>query len=147
MERGIGFNVVESRMHDLVFYDGHCGLCHGTVRFLARRDPDGSRFRFAPLQGEEIRLRLPEDVRRTLPDSIALMDADGRVLLRSDAVLHALARVGGGWGLVARVLGVVPRAARDPVYDLVAKVRRRLFRRPEDLCPILPPELRNRFLG
>ncbi|MGQ0721369.1 MAG: thiol-disulfide oxidoreductase DCC family protein [Candidatus Eiseniibacteriota bacterium] len=138
--------MVEARTHDLVFYDGHCGLCHGTVRFLARRDADGSRFRFAPLQGEEILRHLADDVRLALPDSIALLDAGGRVLLRSDAVLHSLSRVGGGWGLLAKVLGVVPRALRDPAYDLVAKIRKRLFRRPEDVCPIVPPELRNRFL-
>jgi predicted DCC family thiol-disulfide oxidoreductase YuxK len=134
-------------MHDFLFYDGHCGLCHGTVRFLARRDPDGSRFRFAPLQGEEIRRRIPENERGSLPDSIVLLDTAGRLLLRSDAVLHALTRVGGGWAVLAGVLRIVPRGLRDPIYDLVAKVRKRLFRRPDDVCPTLPAELRGRFLA
>jgi predicted DCC family thiol-disulfide oxidoreductase YuxK len=138
---------VESLTHDLVFYDGHCGLCHGTVRFLSARDADGSRFRFAPLQGEEIRRRIPENERGSLPDSIVVLDTAGRLLVRSDAVLHALGRVGGGWTVLAGVLRIVPRALRDPVYDLVARVRKRLFRRPDDVCPILPPELRGRFLA
>jgi predicted DCC family thiol-disulfide oxidoreductase YuxK len=34
-----------------VFYDGHCGLCHGFIRFLLARDPGGEKFDFAPLQG------------------------------------------------------------------------------------------------
>ena len=38
--------------HELVFYDGRCGLCHHSVRFLLARDRDGALFRYAPLFGE-----------------------------------------------------------------------------------------------
>ena len=42
----------------VVFYDGVCGLCDRTVRFLLRRDRR-DRLRFAPLQGEVARKLLP----------------------------------------------------------------------------------------
>jgi predicted DCC family thiol-disulfide oxidoreductase YuxK len=34
---------------------------------------------------------------------------------------------------------------RDMIYDFIARVRYRLFGRRDQLCPIVPPELRARF--
>ena len=41
---------------------------------------------------------------------------------------------------------LVPRALRDALYDAFARVRRRLFPRPEQACPVLPEPLRARFV-
>lgn len=131
---------------EILFYDGHCGLCHGAVRFFLARDPDGSRFRFAPLQGGRFRATLSEAQRRSLPDSLVLLTEDGKVLTRSRAVRHALLRLGGAWGLLGRIGAIVPPPLGDRIYDGVAHVRHRLFAPPPDVCPLTPPQLRNRFL-
>lgn len=128
-----------------LFYDGHCGLCHGAVRFVLGHDPDGP-LSFAPLQGETFATEVPEDVRAALPDSLVLLTAEGSVLTRSTAVIALLRYLGGGWGAWSRILSVLPRPLRDAGYRLVAALRHRLFKRPEGLCPILPPEVRRRFL-
>lgn len=131
---------------DLVFYDGTCGLCHGWVRFLLRRDRDGRRFRYAPLQGETWVARVPAERQRELPDSVVVHTAGGDLLVESRGVLHLLRRLGGGWKVVAGLLWVVPPPLRDLGYRAIAAVRYRLFRRPQELCPIVPAELRGRFL-
>jgi predicted DCC family thiol-disulfide oxidoreductase YuxK len=128
-----------------MFYDGHCGLCHRAVRFVLAEDRDGKLFRFAPLQGETYQRSVNAEQRKTLPDSVVVLTADGRLLVRSEALLHILRRLGGAWKFVAVVLGVVPRGLRDFVYDFVARVRFRVFGRREDLCPVMPAELRARF--
>jgi predicted DCC family thiol-disulfide oxidoreductase YuxK len=128
----------------LIFYDGDCGLCHAFVLFVVKRDREG-RYRFAPLQGREIRQRLAPEVRRALPDAVVLLEGE-RILVKSDAALHVLAGLGGGWRAVARVSALFPRLLRDSVYDLVARFRRRLFRAPAGACPIVPADLRGRFL-
>lgn len=128
-----------------IFYDGGCGLCHHAVSFLVARDPDGSRFRFAPLFGETFERTVPPEARASLPDSLVLQQEDGALLLRSDAALHAMARLGGGWRFLATVLEVVPRPLRDFGYDQIARVRKRLFAKPDDVCPVLPLPLRKRF--
>jgi len=133
--------------HDLLFYDGGCGLCHHLVRFAIRRDPEGSRFRYAPLGGATFQEVLPAADRSALPDSVVLRTADGRTLIRSDAVLHLGERLGGVWRLLARTLGLLPRWLLDFGYDRVAGVRKRLFAPPAGVCPVLPPELRGRFLA
>jgi predicted DCC family thiol-disulfide oxidoreductase YuxK len=131
--------------HSTVFYDGGCGLCHRAVRFAIAHDADGSRFRFASLQSEGFRRRVPAAARAGLPDSIVTLTPDGTLLVRSAAVIHVLERVGGGWKVAGRLLRLVPRSVRDAGYDTVARVRYLLFRRPTEACPVTPPELRARF--
>jgi predicted DCC family thiol-disulfide oxidoreductase YuxK len=129
----------------MLFYDGHCALCHGAVKFVLKRDRTGNAFRFAPLQGETFRARVPENVRATLPDSVAVLTENGALLTRSDAFLCILARLGGIWKFTGNVLRIVPRFLRDLIYDFIARVRYRVFGTRNDLCPMIPPELRSRF--
>ena len=128
-----------------IYFDGECGLCHRWVRFAMKRDRDGSRFRYAPLSGPTFAADASAAERRALPDSLAVRTQDGRLLVRSTAVLHVMKRLGGGWGAFAGLLGLVPRPLRDLGYDGVARARKRLFRKPEGLCPLVPPELGRRF--
>lgn len=130
---------------EALFYDGHCGLCHRAVRFVLAEDPSGAAFRFAPLQGETFEQRVPPERRAELPDSIVVETHDGALLVRSAAFIHILRRLGGAWRVLAAILAVVPRPVRDAVYDFVARVRYRIFGRPDDVCPLVPPDLRKRF--
>jgi predicted DCC family thiol-disulfide oxidoreductase YuxK len=132
---------------ETLFYDGNCGLCHGAVRFVLAEDPDGAALRFAPLDSDAFRASVPADVRASLPDSLVVATADGRVLTRSAGVLHLGHRLGGVWRVLAAVAGLVPPGLRDRAYDAVARVRHRLFAKPKDACPLLPPHLRARFLA
>jgi predicted DCC family thiol-disulfide oxidoreductase YuxK len=130
---------------ELIFYDGNCGLCHRTVQFVLRHDGSGTAFRFAPLQGETFLRRVPAAERAGLPDSIVVLTEQGSLMVRSDALLHILQRLGGGWKFLAAILSVIPRPLRDAAYDFVARIRYRIFGKREDLCPIVPAELRARF--
>jgi predicted DCC family thiol-disulfide oxidoreductase YuxK len=130
---------------EILFYDGHCALCHGAVKFVLKHDRSGEAFRFAPLQGATFQSRISAGARAALPDSIVVLTEDGALLLRSNAFLHILRRLGGGWKTLGSVLAVVPRPLRDVVYDFIARIRYRVFGTRDELCPIVPPDLRARF--
>jgi predicted DCC family thiol-disulfide oxidoreductase YuxK len=138
-------DVGEAAKSDMLFYDGHCGLCHRAVTFVLAHDREGSAFRFAPLQGETFQRLVAPEQRKTLPDSVVVMTEDRRLLVRSDAFLHIFRRLGRFWKVLAVVVRIVPRGLRDFVYDFVARIRFRVFGRREDLCPVMPAELRARF--
>ena len=125
----------------LVFYDGHCGLCERSVRWLLRRDRVG-RLRFAPLQGTTAAALLTHDPRSNMT-SLVLLDTDG-VHVRSEAAIRAVMHLGGAWRL-AHVLRSVPRRMRDRAYDLVARRRHRWFGSVEH-CHLPEPDQRSRFL-
>ena len=128
-----------------VFYDGNCALCHGWVRFVLAEDKDGKTFRISPLQGELFATCFPAEERASLPDSLAVLTEDERLLTRSAAVLHVLRRLGGLWRIMGAILVVTPRSILDWFYDRVAGLRKQLFHTKENLCSVVSPELRKRF--
>jgi len=129
-----------------IFYDGHCGLCHGLVRFVLSEDQSAHPFTFAPLQGEEIKRSIADSVRARLPDSVVVVEENKNVLTRSTAVIYVLRRLGGLWFFSATLLSLTPRALRDMAYDGIASVRKRIFGTTEAVCPLVPRPLRARFL-
>jgi predicted DCC family thiol-disulfide oxidoreductase YuxK len=131
---------------EVVFYDGHCGLCHWAVRFILAEDRTGEAFRFASLESDTFHAALSEPERASLPDSLVVQTDDGTILTRSEAVLHILRRLGGRWGIYGIVLRLIPRTLRDGMYDGIARIRHRLLQAPTASCPILPADLRARFL-
>jgi predicted DCC family thiol-disulfide oxidoreductase YuxK len=136
---------VVARPTDLLFYDGTCGLCHRWVVFVLQHDR-GDAFRFAAIGGTAWSEAIQPRLRGGLPDSLVLRTADRRTLVRSEAVLHIGERLGGGWRVVARLAGLLPRGLLDLGYDGIARVRKRLFRPPAGSCPMVPAAQRERFL-
>ena len=129
---------------EIFFYDGHCALCHGAVKFVLKRDRSGA-FHFAPLQGSTFESRIPPERRAALPDSVAVLTREGNLLVRTEAFLHVFRQLGGGWKFLAAILGAVPRPVRDAVYNGIARIRYRVFGTRDELCPVVPAEIRARF--
>ncbi len=129
---------------DHVFYDGDCGFCHRSVRFLAAHDSRDA-FRFAPLAGPTFLRLVPEAMRANLPDSLVIHTEGGRVLAQSEGSLHCLRRLGGVWRVFAVLLEIVPRSLRDTGYAAFARNRKRWFARPGEACPVPSGALRARF--
>jgi predicted DCC family thiol-disulfide oxidoreductase YuxK len=130
---------------EYVFYDGYCGLCHRTVQFVLKHDSAQKVFRFAPLQGPTFEQRVPLSQRSGLPDSIVVLTSDRRLLVRSNAILHILRRLGGSWKIFADAMRIFPLPIRDAAYDFIARIRYFVFGRRNEVCPIVPPDLQARF--
>jgi predicted DCC family thiol-disulfide oxidoreductase YuxK len=130
----------------VVFFDGVCNLCNGTVQFLIDRDKR-EHLRFAALQSEAAKAMLDgRDLGRARAslDSVLLLEGD-TLYARSDAALRIARRLSGAWpALYALIL--VPRFLRDAVYEFVARHRYRWFGRTEQ-CRVPTPALRARFLA
>ena len=128
----------------ILFYDGDCGFCNSSVRFVLRHERSHE-LMFAPVQGETARESLkdsglPADIGSK---SVVYMEG-GHFYVRSRAALRVIRSMGGAWGWLAEVLGIVPTILADSVYDLIARYRSKL---PHgDSCELLPPEQRSRFL-
>lgn len=126
----------------IVFFDGLCVLCNGWVDFLLRADKRG-RLRFAPLQGETARTRVPVALRDGMT-TLVMLDARG-LATRSEAVLRILEALGRPWRSLAWLGRRVPGAWRDRLYDAVAVRRTRWFGRRET-CRVPTLAERARFL-
>jgi predicted DCC family thiol-disulfide oxidoreductase YuxK len=141
-------HVAEVSAGPVLLYDGACGFCSRTVRFVLRHDGQRT-LRFAPLQSPYAARVIARHAELTDLDSLMWVEAAGgggpeRVLVRSAAALSVAAYLGGWWRpLLAAWL--VPLPLRDAAYDLVARHRHQLFG-ASDRCFVPPPEARARFL-
>jgi len=134
-----------------VFYDGTCGLCHHTVRFLLAEDPDGERFRFAPIESQAFQAAIGEpgsgfEVDDEIPDSVLVARAGEPILVRAEGALALGQQLGGLWRIMATLGAVVPLQLLNVAYDFIARIRHRLFAKPASDCPLVPPSLQKRFL-
>ena len=135
----------------LVLFDGHCALCHASVRWLLRHDRH-DRLLFAAAESAAARVLLAEDhlpsADSALPSPaesvLVLMSASeiatpARLLARSAAVLACLDQLPAPWPQLAALARRIPLPLRDAAYRLVARFRFRLARRL-DTCPLPTPE-------
>jgi predicted DCC family thiol-disulfide oxidoreductase YuxK len=136
----------------LVVFDGHCGFCNGSVRWLLRRDRR-DRLRFAassspavvPLLARHAELLEPGGVPGTVLVFRNPLEAEEQALTRFAATLALLRELPRPWPTVAAALRWIPSFLSDPLYRLVARWRYRIWGRLES-CPIPSPEDRARFL-
>jgi len=137
----------------LVLFDGNCGFCNASVRWLLRRDRR-DRLRFAPSSSPRV-----SDLLRRHGFSVAdfpsgpstmvvVRDAGGpceQPFLRSDADAVLLAELPQPWRAAGVCLRLIPRPIRDFGYRVIAAIRYRIWGRVE-VCPLPTPADRGRFL-
>ena len=108
----------------ILFVDGTCVLCRRLSRWVIDADAR-ARLQVAPLAGVTARrLLAPED--RTHGDWVVLVEGP-RTLRAADAMVRTLQLLGGRYGVLALLLGVLPRPVRDAAYRFIAGRRRAWF--------------------
>lgn len=108
----------------VLIYDGECGICRRSVRWVRARDPE-HRVETIPYQDPSVGRRFPEIPAERLEAAIQLVRPDGRRFEGARAVEELLGLLP-GWripALLFRVPGVRRLARR--VYARVARSRRR----------------------
>jgi predicted DCC family thiol-disulfide oxidoreductase YuxK len=127
----------------VVLFDGVCNFCSWSVRFIHEHD-DGS-LRFAPLQSEVGRELLAEhDLPADYFDSLVYLRG-GEAHLKSDGAVRIARHLERPWRWL-QWSQYVPRPVRDAGYDLLGRVRYRIFGKRE-ACMVPDADLRARFLG
>lgn len=128
----------------VLFFDGHCNLCNGIIRFFIKRDRH-QLFKFASLQsgpGQSATRELSLITGK--PSDSVILYYNGMFYQKSEAALKALELLGGGWKLT-KVFRLLPLRFRDAVYDWISANRYRIFGR-KDHCPVPEPRHQQRFL-
>lgn len=126
-------------MPQIVVFDGECALCNGFVAFLVRRDTE-ARFLLAGSAGEvgQAIVRAAGLEADVTTSTIVVWDGQ-RTLMRSDAVIFILTRLGWPWRAAAAAR-IVPRAWRDRIYRAIAQHRPGM-EAEDPACGVPPQEL------
>jgi predicted DCC family thiol-disulfide oxidoreductase YuxK len=130
-------------MGPILLFDGHCALCHRSVRWLIAHDSK-AQLRFAPQSSKQV-TQLLQQLRLPLPTSNSLwLLHQNKLYEYSDAVLYASSFLNAPWRYLA-LLRFIPKSLRNILYRWVAKNRYRWFGQYPQ-CPIPAHEHRHRFL-
>jgi predicted DCC family thiol-disulfide oxidoreductase YuxK len=127
-----------------ILFDGVCNFCNASINFIIDRDSKNI-FLFAALQSEVGQELLQKHHLKTTDfDTIILINDENKIYQKSDAALEIARNLDGFWK-VLYAFKILPSFLRNPIYDLVARNRYRIFGRT-DACRIPTPELKARFL-
>ena len=125
----------------IVFFDGVCNLCQGSVRYLIKHDKKGV-LKFASLQGNYAKDFVNETEIQSMQ---SILFFDGKMLYRKSTAVLKLSRLLGGWHQLLLLGYILPRFVRDWLYNIVAKNRYRWFGK-KDQCMLPSKGFENRFL-
>lgn len=132
--------------HNIIFFDGICGLCNRAVDFVIQEDRERA-FLYSPLQGETFR-NIARDHPETLKANSIFVLRTGPeqelLLQKSDAFIYILENLP-RYRWLGRILRIFPAPIRDAVYRLIAATRYRIWGK-RDSCRLPSPEERTRFL-
>lgn len=135
---------LQTLKNPVIFFDGVCNLCTGSVQFVIKHDPQ-HHFRFASLQSELGQAFLQQyGLSADTFDSFIVWE-DGKYYTESTAALRVARKLSGPWpGLYAFIL--LPAFIRNSVYRIVAKNRYRWFGKKE-ACWVPTVELTSLFIS
>lgn len=137
-----------SESSPILVYDGDCGFCTRSVQFVLTHDKRGD-VRFAARDGVAGRAVRERHAHLQTVESLLWVEVvDGREVVHvySDAVLATATYLGGIYAVLGGLGRLVPRILRDPVYNAIARVRKRIMRgapschlpAPHELARMLP---------
>jgi prepilin-type processing-associated H-X9-DG protein len=126
---------------NIVFFDGHCGLCNGFVDFVLKHDTKGI-FYFSPLQSDFAKRTVPESYITDLKSVV--VHINGETFMRARAVFQVLRKLGSPIKVLS-IFSLLPDSILNVSYDLVATNRYRIFGKRET-CRLPGPSERARFI-
>ena len=125
----------------IVFFDGVCNLCQGSVRYLIKHDKKGV-LKFASLQGNYAKDFVNETEIQSMQSIIFF---DGKILYKKSTAVLKLSSLLGGWHQLLLLGYILPRFVREWLYNIVAKNRYSWFGK-KDQCMLPSKGFENRFL-
>lgn len=132
----------------MLVYDGDCGFCARSVQFVLTHDTRRRTVRFAARDGEAGRaVRARHSGLETVESLLWVETVNGHevVSVYSDAVLATATYLGGYYAVLGGLGRIVPRFLRDPVYKLIARVRKQIMR-GAPACHLPTPDQLDRML-
>lgn len=125
---------------NVIFFDGFCVLCSGTVALLIKIDKKRI-FQYSSLQGSYAQEVL--NLSNINSGASVIFRSDGKSYEKAEAVIHILKKLGLFYKFLGFLLNLLPLFILDRLYDLIAANRYRLFGK-NDTCLI--PDETNRSL-
>lgn len=125
----------------IVLFDGSCGLCNKSIKFIIRHEKKKELY-FSALQSE-FGTSVLKHFGLVGQDSIVFIE-NGKAFIKSGAAIRICKYLKIPWPMIMGFI-IVPPFIRNFFYDFIARNRIKWFGVAE-YCEMITPELRKRFL-
>ncbi|MCZ8344329.1 MAG: DCC1-like thiol-disulfide oxidoreductase family protein [Leptospira sp.] len=127
----------------IVFFDGVCNLCTGSVQWILKRNKKKDLY-FSQI-GSETYILIQKEIPNQFPEVDSILFYNGSVVLvESDAILSLAKSLDFPYTIICYFV-IVPKFIRDFIYRWIAKHRYRWFGKSE-FCLLPNQETNSRFL-
>lgn len=134
---------MQNTIENIVFYDGECGLCSKSIRFIYRNDPL-KLFLFCPLQSKKAQKTLKTHNISQIRYDTVYVTFNGTITSKSDAAITVLKNLPKKHlNALGLLLSLAPKKIRDYGYQLVSSNRHLLVK---GTCSLPPEGLKERIL-
>ncbi len=128
------------KKHLIVIYDGECGFCNSSIRFILKQNPS-KELRFVAYQSDlGLQIRQELEINEGM-ESIIVVDKNG-YFTKSKAIFKIMDHVDSNWKYL-KYFKFIPSIISDFVYMTIANNR---YRIKKNNCPIPTVEERSFFL-
>jgi len=129
-------------MQPIVFFDGYCNLCSGSVQWIIKHDKKGQ-FKFASLQSDFAKQTLNKNTVESL--SSLVLYQNNNTFLESTAALKIAKKLDFPVNLLSVFL-IVPVFIRNFFYKIISRNRYKWFGKKQE-CWLPTAELKQRFIN
>lgn len=127
----------------IVFYDGECGFCNRSVKFIFEHEKNAE-LTFAALQSDFTRSFFEQRGKQYPKSFDSIIYFDGNHFFdKSTAALKILSSMKSPYSLL-KIFIIVPGFIRNPIYDFVARNRKKIS---GDYCFLPNTEQRKRIIS
>jgi predicted DCC family thiol-disulfide oxidoreductase YuxK len=128
---------------NILFYDGDCALCNHCVQYVVKHEK-GEELLFSSLQSDFAKQELAKHQYDFSQINTMVLIKDNDVYFKSSAALtlNKFLKAPYSWSYA---LIIFPKFFRDRIYDIVARNRKKWFRK--EFCFVPDEKMKKRFLA
>lgn len=128
----------------IIFFDGICNLCNGSINFILKRDRN-NQFLVGALQDDFSKKILSfYTIHPDYMESLILLEGSN-LYIKSSAALRIAKKLNGLWP-VFYIFIAIPQGIRDRIYDWIGRNRYRWFGK-KNTCRVASPTEHAKFLS
>lgn len=128
---------------DILFYDGDCALCNRCVQYVVKHEKT-EELLFSSLQSNFAKNELAKYKYDFTQTNTMVLIKDNKAYFKSTAALTLTKFLKAPYSWLYAFI-IFPKFFRDWVYDIVARNRKKWFKK--EFCYVLNAELRKRFIS
>ena len=116
---------------DFLFLDGDCGLCHRLATFMDKRMKKGANIGYRPNNSEDAKRVIASMPSNYIKSDTVYLIRNGKPYMKSSAAIRCLLYMKWHYRLLYPFCWIVPLPLRNIAYNIVARFRHKIFRRPK----------------